>query len=51
MSRKDFQMIATIVANICNEDTRKSVAMDFAHGLQATNPRFDVARFVKACGC
>jgi len=51
MTRKHFQMIAAIVGGIENKDTRQQVAMDFAHALRGENPRFDIVRFVKACGC
>jgi hypothetical protein len=51
MTRKDFQMIADVVKNISDENTRNATAMDFAHRLQNVNPRFDIVRFVKACGC
>ncbi len=50
MTRKHVQMIASIVKGIENIDTRTQVAMDFAHALRAENPRFDICRFVEACG-
>ena len=50
MTRKHFELIAKIVKNIENVDTRTQVAMDFAHALRAENPRFNVCRFVEACG-
>ena len=50
LTRKHFELIASIVKNIENIDTRTSVAMDFAHALRAENPRFNVCRFVEACG-
>ncbi len=50
MTRKHFQMIASIVKNIEDVDTRTQVAMDFAHALRGENPRFDICRFVEACG-
>jgi hypothetical protein len=55
MTRKDFQLIADILSKHASENsygidhTVKAIALDFAHALQATNPRFDVQRFVKAC--
>ncbi len=50
MTRKHFQMIANIVKNIEDQNTRTQVAMDFAHALRGENPRFDICRFVEACG-
>jgi hypothetical protein len=50
LTRKHFQMIASIVKNIEDVDTRTQVAMDFAHALRGENPRFDICRFVEACG-
>jgi hypothetical protein len=50
MTRKHFELIASIVKNIENIDTRTQVAMDFAHALRGENPRFNVCRFVDACG-
>ena len=49
MSRKDFQMIADVVKNIDDRETRHSVAMDFAMRLKGENPRFNISRFVGAC--
>jgi len=54
MTRKDFQLIANVLSNTRtdNDVTSKLVhamALDFAHALKATNPRFDVCRFVTAC--
>ena len=52
MTRKDFQMIAEVVGTTLatvTPEARQCLALDFAHRLQATNPRFDVTRFVKAC--
>ena len=50
LTRKHFELIAKIVGNIDNTDTRQQVAMDFAQALTNENPNFDVVRFVKACG-
>ena len=49
VSRKDFQMIADVVKNIDDRETRHSVAMDFAMRLKGENPRFNISRFVGAC--
>lgn len=48
MSRKDFVLIAAIVAKV-GGDARERLAIEFADALTATNPRFDRARFLKAC--
>ena len=49
MTRKHFQMIADVVKNIDDRETRHSVAMDFAIRLMGENPRFNISRFVAAC--
>jgi hypothetical protein len=54
MSRKDFQLIAdTIKTSLAfvKPEQRQCFALDIAHGLKNTNPRFDISRFLKACGC
>ena len=50
MTRKHFILIANIIKNIDNKDTRQEVALNFAQALTNENPNFDVVRFVKACG-
>jgi len=50
LTRKHFELIAKIVKGIDNIDTRTQVAMDFALALRGENPRFDICRFVEACG-
>lgn len=52
MEHRHFATIATIIAALANdEDTDKyNVAHHFAGYLNATNPRFDRARFLRACG-
>ena len=49
MTRKHFQMIADVVKNIDDRETRHSVAMDFAMRLKGENPRLNISRFVGAC--
>ena len=54
MTRKDFELIADILNNYhtgekAQKDTVAQIALTFAHRLQATNPRFNVQRFVQAC--
>jgi hypothetical protein len=52
MSRKDFELIARTIresatrANVSNG----VIAREFADALATTNPNFDRARFLKACG-
>ena len=48
MSKKDFELIAAIVATL-PEPTRSFCAEAFSNRLGSTNPRFDSARFLKAC--
>ncbi len=50
MTRKDFELIARVVSNITNTTSRRGVAEAFASELSATNPRFNRARFLDACG-
>jgi len=50
MTKKHFVMIAQVVSAIDNVDTRKEVALNFASEFQKENPRFDIVRFIKACG-
>tara|TARA_B100000131_G_C17857785_1_gene508708 strand:- start:310 stop:519 length:210 start_codon:yes stop_codon:yes gene_type:complete len=52
MTRKDFQLIADVVAStmsVVKPEARQCLALDFANALTATNPRFNVSQFVKAC--
>ena len=54
MTRKDFELIADVLNNYhtgekAQKDTVEQIALTFAHRLQATNPRFNVQRFVQAC--
>ena len=54
MTRKDFQLIAVTIKNsmaFVKPESRQCFALDIAHGLKETNPRFDITRFLKACGC
>ena len=51
MTRKHFTLIAQILADAdLDPFARASVAQDFAHALKDENPRFDTAKFLKACG-
>ncbi|HEV2816145.1 MAG TPA: hypothetical protein VGW40_02840 [Allosphingosinicella sp.] len=49
MSRKDFELIAATIRRMPSE-TAPSAAEHFADALRSTNPRFDRARFIRACG-
>ena len=66
MTRKDYIVIAAIIAgtrsqlesstasntswNNGNEFARELIAYTFAEHAERNNPRFDRARFLKACG-
>ena len=50
MTRKHFKMVAQVVSAIDNMDTRREVALNFASEFQKENPRFDIEKFIKACG-
>jgi hypothetical protein len=51
MTRKDYELIARVIryAEI-DERAGDRIARDFAYALAKDNPRFDRARFLKACG-
>ena len=50
LTRQHFQLIADVVKNIDDSDTRRAVALDFLHNLQKTNPNFKPGMFLVACG-
>jgi len=51
MTRQDFELIAHILSIQTGErHIIERIAHDFAIELKAANPRFDRARFLKACG-
>lgn len=53
MSRKHFELIARVLRNLDGtvpHADRKATAEAFADELRATNPNFDRARFLTACG-
>ena len=50
MSRKDFNLIASVIANFSGESAGQALAIAMANALRKTNPRFDTDRFLKACG-
>jgi hypothetical protein len=49
MTRKDFQLVATVVSSIDNVKTRNQVALNFVSELHKQNERFDTIRFLSAC--
>jgi hypothetical protein len=53
MQHRHFATVATIIARLDGTMTtadRQTVAEHFAWELAATNPKFDKARFLTACG-
>lgn len=52
MQHRHFATIAGILANMPARwsQRRLDIINHFANGLQHTNPRFDRARFLRACG-
>lgn len=56
MSRQDFELIAEVITGLFDsygdrcDVYRNMIAEAFADELADTNPRFDRARFLKACG-
>lgn len=58
MTRKDFELIAKAIARagaststpIVVQEALDDLARDLAGELKADNPRFDTARFLRACG-
>lgn len=53
MTRKDFQLIADVLRNadeIIDADAMEALASMFTARLVETNPNFDRARFLTACG-
>lgn len=48
MTKKDFKLIAAVVAGMPPDADMVSVAYAFANALASTNPRFDRERFLKA---
>lgn len=55
MNKKDFEMLARELAKVTAMDAPHSyggtiAAQNIASALVHTNPRFDRARFLKACG-
>jgi hypothetical protein len=51
MTKKHFVMVAQVVSAIDDINIRRETALNFASEFQKENPRFDIERFIKACGC
>jgi len=56
MTRKDFELIAKVLLQSKPEGDKNTelyrwnvVVLNFAKQLQAENPRFNSAKFIKAC--
>lgn len=56
MTQKDFKLIADVMAGLPMDGHtswntyRKHTAYELARKLATTNPRFDRAKFLRACG-
>ena len=50
MTRKHFILIAKAIHSIPDHATRAKFALEMAAECAKTNPRFDNARFLTACG-
>lgn len=51
MQKRHFELIASVVKTIMDDETRKQIAQAFAMRISSENPRFDRAKFMKACNC
>ena len=50
MQRRHFELIAEIIECYGDDVQQRECALHFANYLLRTNPQFDRARFLKACG-
>ena len=50
MSRKHFELLAQRIRNIADSQSRRQAAEAVSEVCAMTNPRFDQARFLAACG-
>jgi hypothetical protein len=50
MTRKDYELIATVVRSVADKETRRLIAEAFARLLAQDNARFRPATFLAACG-
>jgi hypothetical protein len=51
VTKKHFQLVANVVSAIDDINIRRETALNFASEFQKENPRFDIQKFIKACGC
>jgi|HubBroStandDraft_4_1064222.scaffolds.fasta_scaffold2296776_1 hypothetical protein len=49
MTKRDFELIASVIRDKLAVETQLYVAAVFADALAKTNPRFDRPRFILAC--
>lgn len=49
MTRKHFELVASVVKDIDDEDSRTDAACKFANAFKLENSRFDAQRFFAAC--
>ena len=49
MTRKDYKLIAEIIASFQDPETRLALGFAFAKRLQANYSNFDPVRFARAC--
>lgn len=49
MTKKDFELIARVVAGTWDTTVRQGLARDFAEELSRIDPRFNRERFLAAC--
>lgn len=49
MTKKDFELIASVLQGIADADERHATAERFADALYLQNDRFDTLRFLRAC--
>ena len=51
MTRKDFKLIAEVIASIEDQNAKNYAGVQFAWKLSEVNPRFNAQKFLEACGC
>ena len=50
-TKKDFIQAAKTISEIENSEKRKEIAENYCTTFAKSNPRFDKAKFLKACNC
>ncbi len=50
MTRKDFKILAEVCAKLPENEQKYKYIDQMARKLKKENPRFDRAKFLKACG-